>query len=394
MQFSKSLLYLSLFGALCFTSCDNDDEPDMTPDDPGLQVPSTYTFTDADGNSTVSYNGQEQRLEMLSEITTYMKTGNTSGNAVDAQQLKDMYANENITWADAPGLGMTGSSKQLKSKTGAAPSGTPDPGFIAYFEGLMDGLGFVSSTTVAGNDNGGPGQAGVVVSTTNPSKQYLQDANGQEFVQLIEKGLMGAVFYNQIQLHYLGEPLQNSDNTDVVDAANGKYYTQMEHFWDEAYGYFTTATDYTPGGGNGTNRFWGRYADGREDVLGSATSISRAFRTGRAAISAGDMAERDAQIAVIRDELQKVAAGTAIHYLNDAIADFGDDALRNHVLSEAAAFMYALPFGHETIANQAQIQTWLTLIGTDFYNVSTTDILTVRDELAAAAGLSDVREDL
>ena len=65
---------------------------------------------------------------------------------------------------------------------------------------------------------------------------------------------------------------------------------------------------------------------------------------GRAAISNDVMAVRDAQIAVINTELERLAAGTAIHYLNDAVSDFGDDALRNHELSEAKAFIQALQF--------------------------------------------------
>lgn len=384
---------LSLFALMFITSCTEDDDPvSPTPTDPGLNVPSTYVFTDADGNSTVSFNGQAQRLEMLSEMVTYMKTANTAGVAVDADQLKDMYANSGITWADAPGLGMTGSSKQLKSKTAAA-GGTADPAVQAYFEAYMDEIAALSQTTVTGENNGAAGQGGVVVSTSNPSKQYLQSAEGVEYGQVIEKGLMGAVFYNQIAMHYLGDAEMAGDNSTAVDPDNGKYYTEMEHAWDEAFGYFTTATDYAAGG-NGIDRFWGKYADKREALLGSATKISTAFRTGRAAIAAGDMAERDAQRAIIRTELEKVVAGTAIHYLNSSVENFADDALRNHALSEAIAFISDLPYGHEPIASQSQVMQWFFIIGADHYEVTTADLLNVRDQIATAAGMEDIKEEL
>ena len=37
-------------------------------------MPTTYTFTDASGNNTVSYSGQTARLDMLGEMTSYLKT--------------------------------------------------------------------------------------------------------------------------------------------------------------------------------------------------------------------------------------------------------------------------------------------------------------------------------
>ena len=77
--------------------------------------------------------GQQQRLEMLSEMVTYMKTANTAGVMVDATTLRNMYANSGYTWTDAPALGMTGSSKQLKSKTAAG-----DVGVQTMFENYMD----------------------------------------------------------------------------------------------------------------------------------------------------------------------------------------------------------------------------------------------------------------
>ena len=169
----------------------------------------------------------------------------------------------------------------------------------------------------------------------------------------------------------------------------------MEHYWDEAYGYFTTAADYTVNGDGASDRFWAKYAGGsREELLQSGTKIYEAFRRGRAAITANDLEERDVQRAIIREEMAKVVAGTAIHYLNDAVADFGDDALRNHVLSEAVAFISDIPYGYEPIANQQQTTQWLVALGGDFYNITTAQILSVRDEIAEAAGLNDIKEDL
>ncbi|MFB1032257.1 MAG: DUF4856 domain-containing protein, partial [Aliarcobacter cryaerophilus] len=89
----------------------------------------------------------------------------------------------------------------------------------------------------------------------------------------------------------------------------------MQHHWDEAYGYFTSEFDFPT---NGTNRFWGKYADVVDGVLGSSNTISLAFRKGRSAINNNDYTVRDAQTVIIVDEMEKICAGSAIHYLNGA----------------------------------------------------------------------------
>ena len=115
---------------------------------------------------------------------------------------------------------------------------------------------------------------------------------------------------------------------------------------------------------------------------------------GRAAISNDVMAVRDAQIAVINAELERLAAGTAIHYLNDAVSDFGDEALRNHELSEAKAFIQALQFIAGTSVPTAEVEHLLEDLGEDYYNVTTATIIEVRDELAALTGLTDKADQL
>ena len=68
MKKINTLLLALLVGApLLFTSC-GDDDKDPEPET-GYTVPSTYEFKDADGNSTVDYSGQTERLNMLEKMT-------------------------------------------------------------------------------------------------------------------------------------------------------------------------------------------------------------------------------------------------------------------------------------------------------------------------------------
>lgn len=355
-----------------------------------ISTPDTYSFT-RNGNSTVSYSGQTTRMEMLSEIVTYMKSANTAGVTVDATTLKNMYANESYTWADAPGLGMTGSSKQLKNKTAyGSAGGSADVGVQTTFEGYMTSLANISATTSTGVEAGEAGTAGIWANdgTKGP---YLMDENGKEYTQLIEKGLMCSVFMSQITVNYLGG-LDSDNNTELSE---GKDYTEMEHHWDEAYGYFTDAVDYPT---NGTDRFWGKYANGRESILGSASKIATAFRTGRAAIVSQDYTIRDAQVTIIRDEMEKVAAGTAIHYLNDAKANIANNVTRNHSLSEAYAFLEGLKYGYNAINSvgmtSSEIDTALGYFGNDFNTVTLANLNDAIDLIASKTGLDSVKGSL
>lgn len=348
---------------------------------PSYTVPPTFAFVDASGASTVSFGGQQQRLEMLSEMVTYMKTANTAGTAISATTLKDMYANGAYIWADAPGLGMTGSSKQLKSKTAGN-----DAGVQAEFESYMDSLGIFSTGSTT-NSAQTYGVAGV---WTNGTKNYLMAGNGYEYTQIIEKGLMCAVFMNQMTNNYL-QSVGSDDNTTVI---SGKNYTAMQHHWDEAYGYFTSEFDYPT---NGTNRFWGKYADGREGVLGSATIIATAFRTGRAAIDNDDYTVRDAQIVIIVNEMEKVCAGTAIHYLNGAKSNIADATIKNHELSEARAFINGLRYGQKSIDGSGMLAVDIdTALGyvSDFGNVTISDLNAAIDLIASKTGLTSVKTSL
>lgn len=368
---SRKLLTLIICTAILWAGCSKDDNEDN-----GYDIPATYTFTDDSGNSTVDFSGQTARMDQLSEMVTYMKTANTVGVTLDAQVLKDMYANTNDNGGG--NFSFTAAGKQLKSKTFELDQ--------TMFETWMDSIALASTATGAGS----AGVAGVVESNDG-SKAYLFSANGIEYTQLIEKGLMGAVFYYQATTVYLGDDKMNVDNTTAVDAANGKYYTTMEHHWDEAFGYFTDAVDFPT---NGTDRFWGKYSNSRDAVLGCNEAIFDAFVEGRAAISNDDLDKRSEIIATIRTEWERVVAATAVAYLKDAKSNFADDALRNHELSEAIAFVLSLKYNTQKSISNTQIDNVLNILGDNLYQITVADIDSAKDELVTIFELQDIEGQL
>ncbi|MBN4071284.1 hypothetical protein JYT72_02120, partial [Crocinitomix catalasitica] len=58
---------------------------------PEVDVPTTYVFVDAGGFSTVNYVPQLCRLNQLSELGVYMRTGSSA--TLDAAAMGDMFAN-------------------------------------------------------------------------------------------------------------------------------------------------------------------------------------------------------------------------------------------------------------------------------------------------------------
>ena len=330
-------------------------------------VPSEYVFTDGDGNNTVSYSGQTARMDMLSEMVSYLKTANNDASVtLSASDLLAMYDNSYTGWSDTS---LVGNGKQLKSKTALG-----DAGIQSMFEGWMNAA---------------------AAATPSSNTSYLQDSSGLEWTQVIEKGLMGACFASQMTSNYLAG-ISSDDNTTIED---GKYYTEMEHHWDEAYGYFTDAPDYPT---NGTNRFWGKYANKSylEDNIGSATDIATAFRTGRAAIAAGNTADALAQAEIIKTETKQMVAGMALHYLNDVKAQvasgIADQSSINHSMSEALAFIFGIQFVTDSPdMSSADVMALVSQIEADVagFSQNTMSINAVIDQVAAAAGLSDKKDD-
>ena len=353
--------------SLGLLSCEKKDDPQPeTPVPTGYTIPTTYNFTNA------NYLGQTQRIAMMDALSTYMKTGNTSGTTVDAVVMKNMYANSGNPFSDST---LNASGKQLKSKTFALDQ--------AFFEACFDSLALNSLSTVAGTN----GAAGVVVSPNDATKKYLCSATGVEYNQLITKGLMGAVFYYQATSVYL-ENISTADNATIVSGQG----TAMEHNWDEVFGYFGVPSDF-PTTVTGL-KYWGSYSNQRNGVLASNAPLMTALLKGRAAISNQDYTTRDAMVTDIRGAWEKIAVGSAIHYINAAKDDITDDALRNHALSECLGFVMSLKYNINKKISDTELNQVKAYLGNNFYTVSINNLDNAKNLLSTIYNLDAVKDNL
>jgi hypothetical protein len=351
----KKLILPVIAAAILFAGCNKDKIK--------YDVPETYDF------ENVSYSGQTARLDMVDEMTAYLETALTPGTVLDAQHLHDMFENQNNPFSFT-------SSKQLKDKCFLAEQ--------SLLESWMDSAALASASAVPASN----GVAGIATSADGQS-HYLLGANGYDYIELIEKGLMGAVFYYQTTAVYLSDSKIGSsvDNTTVTDGEG----TPMQHHWDEGFGYFGAPLDFPA---NTTARFWAKYSLQREALLATSAVIMDAFILGRAAINNDDHDTKTEQVTLIRDNWEKVVVGMAIHELNGAKDHFTDDAVRNHEISEAIAFIRALQFSPTKKISTSQWQSALDALGTNLYAVTLSGIDSARNTLATAYGLESIKDQL
>ncbi|MGB1247412.1 MAG: DUF4856 domain-containing protein [Chitinophagales bacterium] len=381
----KYFLPIMIFLGLSLTiSCDGD-----AIENEDFQLPITYNF------DNVSYSGQTARLDMLAELTTEMKKAN-NGQTIDGAVLANMFANENSPFADSE---LNSTTKQLKNKCYSA-QGAAYNDFV--FEYMM---GRLAAKSVDAGNTWAPNQAGVA---TSGSKAYFFDEYGVEYTQIIEKGLMGAIFYYQAAESYTRESKIGTgvDNTTVTDGKG----TDMEHHWDEAFGYFGAPKDLKGSNieikiDNGEARYHAKYSEvGQLVGLNTTDKVMIQFIKGRWAISNKNNEMKNEAAAQVRAEWEMVLATTAIHYLNSAQANFSDDALRNHALSEAYAFIMSLHYNSDKLISTTDLLATLGLFETTppgspqpvpyFLDVTTGDLTTAKNNLSSVYGLDAVKDGL
>lgn len=388
----KKISLLFSFLLLSFVISCSPDDSDGADQGINFNVPSNYTF-EREGSTNISYTGQTARLKMGAILHAQMLVETNS-----EQDLLNLFRNEN-----EPALFTSiNSTNSIVEKTAAA-NGTPDLGVITVFEGFFKNQADVifDNWLVSAEE----GIAGLI--PDGSATRYVNE-KGLEYDQAYVLGLLGAMALDQIVNDYLTTEIlddeSNRTDNDAGKLVSGKNYTQMEHYWDEGFGYLYGLEDDAANPKTGVdgdvflNKYLKRVNDD-PDYAGISSDVYKAFTIGRAAIVAKDYAERDKQADIIQKKLSSIVAIRSIYYLEQGKAgiNVGDFGGAFHDLSEGYGFIYSLQFTRNPNTNlpyfsSIEVDDLLDEIYGDFtygfWDVTPAALTSVSNKIAARFGLS------
>lgn len=342
----KKTIYTLVLSSIILASCSSDDDAGTI----NVEAPSTYVF-ERNGATTVDFNGQTTRIQMAEQILSALKNETRTEAQIDAMYNHEAGAN------DFDNDDLNSSGKNARSKTAASrdyfTGNTPESieikedfdGYIAdQVNNVFPRWGELASAGVAGQIADGN------------STRYV-NGKGLELNQAFNKGLIGALMTDQAINNYLSTDLldegTNRTNNDNGVLVEGKNYTKMEHFWDEAYGYLY-GTSMTPASPNTDNlasadSFLSKYisrVNDDSDFNTTAADIWNAFKLGRAAIEVKNYDVRNEQANIIKQKLSEVIAIRAVYYLQQGKNNLNPNDMGPsfHDLSEGYGFIYSLRF--------------------------------------------------
>ncbi|WP_343302967.1 DUF4856 domain-containing protein [Chitinophaga niabensis] len=310
---NKLYAVVLLLGATAtISSCTDDDAG--TPVKP-YTVPTTYSFANA------NYTKSTQRVKMLLELDTYLKTANAGLTTVPLDQAKvtNMWANTNNPFADAS---LNTSGINLKDLTSDA----------TLYKLHADSVLIYNTGTPAVQGTGGflPRNTGKII--VGP--------RGLEYGQTFLKGTMGGFLFKEaVKLLTAVKSISATDTTAAQKS------------WDEAFGYLAVPANYDSSltyANTDPNRplHWGGYLRERGRTIQAGGIIFGAFLKGRAAIGGYDVNVRNAQVDIILAKWEQLAAAAALAYVTipTESASIGNPATQLHALSEGFGFVKALKY--------------------------------------------------
>lgn len=355
-----------VLGVLASCSDDNSDDVDPT----GIDNPTTYVF-ERNGESSVSFSGQTTRILMAEEIIAKFQDETTTVEA-----LKGMFAHVEGE-SDFTDPDLNASDKSVQGKIAASfdffSTNATDQALIrADFESWIQTQ--VDEVHPNWNTAAAAGTAGQIADGT--SVRYIT-GKGLEMNQVFNKSLIGALMVDQMLNNYISsnvlDPFEAANDSETL--VTDSNYTDMEHDWDEAYGYaFGTSADLTdprPTIGEDDsflNKYIGR-VEGDADFAGITDDIFQALKLGRAAIVAQDYTVRNEQAEVIRELVSEIIGIRSVYYLqqgknalDQVTPDYGGGF---HDLSEGYGFIYSLQFtrqpnSSEPYFTKAEVDAFLT----------------------------------
>ena len=385
----KKLIALLISGAVvglngCSSSSDSETPSAKAQLLANLTVPSTYNFESRfnAGEESASYSGQVARQVLINDLNSVIASNLSAAKLLSgASTQQDFLAELNAYYEQ--GTAAIGDNQLRLTTTPATKQSTYNE--ISEGKNLVDKIAGNDSLTdhkdwddgdFKGWDAVSPhaliqewfteiaanAAAGIIrvdpVTASEPLMDY-HTQDGLDLKQLVQKFLLVAITFSQGTDDYLDDANPNkgllTDNSQP--AGTGAAYTQLEHQYDEGFGYFGAARDYLSYTDNeiaSSSSYKDTDEDGEIDLnaeinfalsinaakrdKGSSTGTDftkeamEAFLTGRAIIARasddGDGELTELEMEVLKEQRdiavaawEKAISATAVHYINDTVAD-------------------------------------------------------------------------
>ena len=157
----------------------------------------------------------------------------------------------------------------------------------------------------------------------------------------------------------------------------------MEHYWDEAFGYFGVPIDFPE---TLASDFWAEYCNKQNASLNSNSKMMTNFLLGRAAIQNKDYTTRNKAVIEIRATWEAISASQALSYLNNAISYFGNDQAKYlHILSEVYGFAWNLRYAPLETRKMTNTEhaALMSMFSDNLWNLTLTDLNAIKAALEA-----------
>ena len=391
MKVIYSLISVPLALTLAACGGDNSDDAPAGASNLDINTPTTYAFESpfVAATSSVSYPGQTARQVLINDLTSTIK-------GLADEQTQDVMADLNF-YFDFDSVNSGGLNYQFnlgsqplfqgatyddistgKNLSGKIAGNDPslingeffgwDTGSPTTPEALIDH--YFSQIHALATD-GATDQITLADTSSSAIDVNYVAPTGQDYAQLVQKFLLGAVTYAQ----GTGDYLKTDFGTNNDAAEIGKSYSSAQHKWDEAFGYFGAARDYNnytddeiaaKGGraeyaqgyydsnGDGLIDLYSEYNFGnssncakRDRGATVSTNFTKtafdAFLTGRAILNKNSNLTNDEldalnEAALIASRTWEMCiAATVVHYINDTVSDM-DTFVSNGGYANIAAF--------------------------------------------------------
>ena len=436
ISLTKKLQWLAVLltvASLFLAACGSDEEDDAEALEEGtatIAVPQAYVFDSRfmEGESSVSYSGQVVRNLLLQDLkSTTDSVGKDGARPIAVSDMLKLYEYDdalNLKTRTTTGSLSANESHYSKLSTGKNLVGKISDELVIGYNRTADDLVREWFKGIADNSQDSDKLGTPMAYTTD---------DGVDMSQMVNKVLIGAVPYYQATGVYLGGLLER-DNSEARDGTDP--YTSMEHAWDEAFGYFGAARDYSrytdaqlagsvddftfDSNGDGSIDFKSEYNfglsrnAGKRDKGGSGVDFTQqifnAFLAGRTAITnQGTVEEISAHRQTAANGMEKVIAATVVHYINDTLSDMsklgtGEENIPNlnKHWAEMKGYTVALQYNPFRLITDGQLAELHGIMGkapiyekpgSNAYNTQVANYKRAKDIMQAAYGFSNTNMD-